>query len=1018
MKTCDRAMSIAVRRAVWVLAVVAAGAAARESELLFDGGQTNVWSTARDAARLSKEFAVSELVQTADPAALRWRFVPNPGTAFNDIFLSCRMARRFDTVRVRVKNEGAAFELAVKTRDARNAEWTARRVPLAAAGDWQWIEFPWPEWRVAPWSKDADGTLDFPLASLALIAFDLKAGQTYALRVAAVETVSPDRPLARVFGFQIPPKVKAGEPFDVAFAFTLDRPVSEAEACLVFRRGAQELGRVPLTLPRALEQVAAGETVRVAASARAPLYAAGGEQAVALRLGDARICLDDGCAADDAVAAVTVVPRRPSRSTAQVKPHNGVPALFINGKPHNGMAWATYRPTSAVFRDFTRAGITLYTFAATPTESGYGLARTAWTAPDTYDFSQLDERAMLLLAENPDAYFFPRLYLHAPPWWSERHPDDIVLMDPGDGRYVPFIHAGGKPAPSWASEAWRRDTIEGLRRLIEHVEASPYADRVIGYHLASGTTEEWMMWGGNEQQWVDFSPANTRRFRDWLRAKYRKDAALRAAWQDPSVSFDTAVIPSRAQRQHTEIGSFRDPAKEQAVIDFYLYNSDLVADTVCTFARAVKGFTRRKKIVGAFYGYLLQLCGEQRQQNAGHLALAKVLASRDIDFLTSPTSYAFRQLGGEGTSHFMSLLGSVTLNGKLWFDENDIRTSMAPGALGTWGKPADVAGDVVQQEKELANVMVNGTAQWWFDVGSNVYGDPALMDRIARLARNASEVQALDRTPADEVAMIVDERSLCWMRVGDKALGAPLLVGQLPALSRIGAPVGHYLASDLPRLRDRKVFFIMTSFAPTEQDRRAVDALKRDGHVLVFVAAPGLYREGQLDESGMEALTGIRLRLDRAAVPSAVNVTGGHPWTKDLAGTTYGPGRPNAPVCYADDAGAQVLGTLPDGRPGLVVKAGEGWTSVFSAAPLLPARLMRAIVESAGVHTYVETEDVVWANRRMVAVSVKAGGRRKVRLPHAGRVRDLYTGECVARGASEFEAAFAERATRVFVVEP
>jgi len=180
----------------------------------------------------------------------------------------------------------------------------------------------------------------------------------------------------------------------------------------------------------------------------------------------------------------------------------------------------------------------------------------------------------------------------------------------------------------------------------------------------------------------------------------------------------------------------------------------------------------------------------------------------------------------------------------------------------------------VQQEKELANVMVNGTSQWWFDVGSNVYGNPALMDRIARLARNASEVQALDRTPVDEVAMVVDERSLCWMRVGDKTLGAPLLVGQLPALSRIGAPVGHYLASDLPRLRDRKVFFIMTSFAPTEQDRRMIDALKRDGHVLVFVAAQGLYREGQLDESGMEALTGIRLRLDRAAVPYAVNVAG------------------------------------------------------------------------------------------------------------------------------------------------
>ena len=39
---------------------------------------------------------------------------------------------------------------------------------------------------------------------------------------------------------------------------------------------------------------------------------------------------------------------------------------------------------------------------------------------------------MMLLKENPDAYFFPRLYLHAPKWWSEQHPDDIVLFQVGD----------------------------------------------------------------------------------------------------------------------------------------------------------------------------------------------------------------------------------------------------------------------------------------------------------------------------------------------------------------------------------------------------------------------------------------------------------------------------------------------------------------------------------------------------------------------------------------------------------
>jgi len=996
------------------LSLFAALANAAETEVLFDGTGAGDWSTSRDDQRLASEFSLSELKRTEEPAALQWRFV-SKGVPFNDIFLVRTLARRFDTVRVRVKNEGEGFELACKTRDANGAEWTANRVSLKAGEEWRWVEFPAPQWAVASWSRDADGKLDFPLAPFALIAFNIKAGPEYKLRVARVEVVRPDAPVATVRDVQLPAKMKAGQSYPVSLSFSVDRPILEGEAVLAFRRGKDELFRVPLVLPTPLPKIVPGQEVRVQAELRAPQFAFGGNYAVALRLGDAHILLD-GRPADQEVASVTVAQRHVKRSVAAVKKHNGTPTLFINGQPHNGMAWATYGPTSQVFRDFSQAGITLYTFAATPTESGYGLSRTAWTAPGQYDFSQLDERALMLLQENPDAYFFPRLYVHAPKWWSERHPGDTVLMDPGDGAFVPFIHAGGKPAPSWASEAWRRDTIEGLRRLIAHVEASPYADRVIGYHIASGTTEEWMMWGGNENQWVDFSPANTARFRAWLRDTYGTDAKLRAAWRDEAASLDGATIPTKAQRVRTELGYLRDPAKEQAVIDYYLYNSDLVADTICTFAKAVKEMTRHKKLVGAFYGYLLQLCGEQRQQNAGHLALAKVLDSPDVDFLTSPASYAFRQLGGEGTSHFMSLFASAKAHGKLWFDENDIRTSLSGGAVGEWGRPPNVAGDILQQEKELANVIVNGAAQWWFDVGGNKYNHPEVMARIGRLADNASEALKLDRSSVDEVAMVVDERSLCNLRVADP-LGSWLLVSQLPALSRIGAPVGHYLVTDLPRITDRKVFFIMTSFAPTARDRASVEALKRDGHVLVFMVAPGVYREGQIDETGMEEFTGIRLRMARDEGVLSVKVAGGHPLTDGLCGQSYGMQHRGFPVCYADDAAATVLGTLADGKPGLVVKEGKGWTSVFSSAPMLPPRLMRNIAQVAGVHAYIETEDVVWASKSMVAVCVKDAGKRVVRLPRKANVRDLYSGESVGQGVDVFEADFADRATRVFVME-
>ena len=71
------------------------------------------------------------------------------------------------------------------------------------------------------------------------------------------------------------------------------------------------------------------------------------------------------------------------------------------------------------------------------------------------------------------------------------------------------------------------------------------------------------------------------------------------------------------------------------------------------------------------------------------------------------------------------------------------------------------------------------------DVGGNRYDDPVLMRRIGELTAKASEVLNVDRTAVDQVAMVVNEKSLCYLRPGDP-LGAWLLVQQIPALSQIG----------------------------------------------------------------------------------------------------------------------------------------------------------------------------------------------------------------------------------------
>jgi len=625
----------------------------------------------------------------------------------------------------------------------------------------------------------------------------------------------------------------------------------------------------------------------------------------------------------------------PRRAVAEVKAHHGAPTLFLNGEPLSAMAYMTYAPDRRYFQQFASAGVHLYSFSATPTEAAYGLAKTCWTGPDTFDDQPFEDRVRMLIGSDPQAYFFPRLNLFSPRWWDEQHPDDLVTFDPGDGQPMPFVHAGDKRVPSWASGAWRQDTARALVRMIRHIESSPYADRVIGYHLASGTTEEWMMWGMNEDQWADYSPVNAVRFRSWLRQTYRSDARLQSAWRNPSVTLSNAAIPTKAERQASGLGVFRDPQKDQPAIDFALYSSEVAAETICFLAGVVKEATKREKLVGVFYGYVLELAGEQRQQNAGHLALRRVWDCPDIDFLSGPTSYTFRQ-PGSGYSHFMSLTDGLKLAGKLWFDENDIRTWLTPGTVGSWtGKTGTFEDTLGQERRELASVLCNACGQWWFDMGGGWYDDPRMMAEIAKMRAIADRSVAWDRSSVDEIAVIVDDTSLCFMQVGNK-LSSSLLIEQLPELGRIGAPVGYYALDDLDRLPARRMIVFLNCFAPTEGHRAEIERLKGDGRVLVWVCAPGLYRDGQLSEAAMRDLTGLRLRLEGGAHLVKVKCSGPDPILK---GRTYGPDISVEPAVVADDGRAEVWGRLTDGgHPGLVARCFRRWTSVYSAVRLCQRR--------------------------------------------------------------------------------
>ncbi|HQK95714.1 MAG TPA: beta-galactosidase, partial [Armatimonadota bacterium] len=580
-----------------------------------------------------------------------------------------------------------------------------------------------------------------------------------------------------------------------------------------------------------------------------------------------------------------------------------------------------------------------------------------------------------------------------------------------------LLEAEGKPCPSWASQAWRDDAGYALRRYIRHVRSSPYADRVLGYHVASGTTEEWMYWGANEGRFCDYSPVARQAFRRWLRDRYGSDAALQAAWGRADVTLDTADVPTFARRSATEHFAFRDPTAARDVIDLHLFLANITTEAIRALARVVKDETDGQALMGTFYGYVLQLVGEQRQQNAGHLDLMGVLDCPDIDFVTSPTSYAFRTLG-DGYSHFMSLLDSVKLHGKLWFDENDIRTWLVDAPAGQWGRYDTFEDSLRMQQREFANVIGNGCGMWWFDMGGGWYDDERMLAAIERMRAIADETVHWDRSPVAEVAMVVDDASLAAMQTGN-AISWPLLMQQMLELGRIGAPIATYALADIGAMPDMKLYLFANAFAPTEDQVEAIRRkVRRNGAWAVWIYAPGVVDGGQLRPEAAERLTGFRLGMVDEQAPLTVSLTAdGHAAT-GLRDMTYGPATAFGPVFFADDPDIEAWGTLgANAKCGLAARRFHAWTSVYSAAPALPTALLRRLAAAAGVHLYADAGDAVYANRSVLAVAFGSPGEKVIRLPHPATVTDLMTRQRIPAGAAGFAVTVPDVSARIWRLE-
>jgi len=628
------------------------------------------------------------------------------------------------------------------------------------------------------------------------------------------------------------------------------------------------------------------------------------------------------------------------------------------------------------------------------------------------------------LEADPDAWLIPNLLFDTryQRWWIKAHPEARCRLEDGSDR-VGGYHGTRAQFPSTSSPVWRETYGDALRRLIRHLRASPYASRIVGFQPCAGITAEWFHWGAQSRDLVDYSPAGQADFRQWLRRKYRTDVALQAAWSNPRATLATATVPSGSDRRSPKHGVFYDPATQRHVLDYHRYQHDVVAEAILGLYRIVKEETGGKALCGTYYGYVMHLpetpgfC-----QASGHFSLHRLLASADVDYAIAPTGYAWRELQGAPAS--MTTPGSFPINGKLWWDQADLRSHWSHQT--GHGRPGNLFGSIQNMRREVARCLAQGNAVQWYDFSHGwTFGDDRLADEVGRLQRVIETRRTAKDWPRSRyLAVIVDEMQMGTFDPLNPTFGLKLIYAQREQLNRSGVPWRAYLLSDLmarPELLDHRAFLVLNAFRLTQAQREFLRGrLMAEGRTVAFVGPVAYGDEKGFSAAHTSDVLGWQMQVTPQPTVLVAKLADDlpQPWAES-AGMEFGASKAFAPALLPSAPAGRVLGVLKSSaRPAVVYHERPKVKLFWSAAPGLPPEVIRALAVTAGVAAVASSNDAVYAGCGYIGIHARRPGARRIRPPAPCAMQDLIGGRLWPSGTREVTCDLEAGETAILLCSP
>ena len=610
------------------------------------------------------------------------------------------------------------------------------------------------------------------------------------------------------------------------------------------------------------------------------------------------------------------------------------------------MAYRSFLPELEETARFAEMGIRTRTIFIANTISANGRPycqyAPVWKGFGDYDYAPVDAQLGDILKVSPEADFIIMLDLNTPLWFVRNLHHDTFE----DLTHVVTIG-------SWRKEA--RNYLDGLVRYVE----AKYGDRVRAYVLMCGQTSE------------------------WFETEHRQSRVKNAAWRKWCAKRGLAYGPATPGEAELSRAAFEnvmyDPATEREKIDFWKFHAGLISDAVLDFAHVAKVASGGKPI-SADYGYYM-ICTKHLNV-CGAMDYERVIASPDIDFLTSPATYSGREIGGGVGS--MLVMGTARRYGKRCLYSIDAwpHSKERPKSLVTCIAPPKyyktLADTLAGNTRSAAFALVHHANFHWFDQWGDFYKDPGVHERIAKIGEIERRFAEDASAPCADVLIVADPESA--YEIVDPGVSRSRVAvtpdGLEPfwgcgehfrnIINRIGVCHDVCALNDLPHLdlsRVKAVVLADTWQITSAKEKILRDTVLKGGRTAIWLYAPGVSDGASLDASRVGKWAGV-----------------------------------------------------PFKTPGVNTTARDGWTSVYAYDyRKLDDKAMRKVLAAAGCHAWVDELLPVVANDHILSIHAKTGGRKTVRLPQkCARVVDLLTDRVVATDCTSFEDDFATPDTKIY----